>query len=113
MKNFKSLILALCLSGFSTFAGGEEALSPRERNQKLVLNQLESTFQFPKELIGHMTEKSVLVEFKVLENHKLEVTNIDCNDAFLVLHLRKQLEQTKIYLPQGDFEREFKLKLIF
>ncbi len=113
MKNFKSLILTLCLSGFTAFAGGDEALSLRKRNQKLVTNQLATSFQFPEELIGHMTEKSILIEFKVLDNHHLEVLSIDCNDAFTALQLRKQLEKTKIFLPQETLDREFKLKLVF
>lgn len=113
MKTIKFLVLALCLSAAPVLASGDEKPLSIESQQKLVMQQLSSSFQFPKALIGRMNESSVLIEFEVLENHQLKIKSMDCQDAFTRLHLRKELEKTKIYLPQEQSQAEYKVKLVF
>ena len=114
MKLFKSFALVLCLLSTSFYALASEGDSLNvEVAKKVVSQQIVSQFDFPEALIGTMNNSSVVVKFQVDENKQLKVLSLDCTDSFFKMQLIKELEDTKLFLPQGMEEFEFTMELLF
>ncbi len=110
MKKLTFLLLALCLSMGSAFAEGETK-GNEINDQKMVLKQLNAQFNLPSALVGKMMEESVVIKFKVLDNHQIQVLDLDCLDSFTAIQLKKELEEVKIYLPSDEAKKEYQFKL--